>query len=70
MLYDYGSFAREYDEGASVWDLFHRLDEINDYIECVEALFACLSSVELKSAGLRGLYAYVEEIIKITDLRL
>ncbi len=64
FLHDYGSFAREYDEGASVWDLFHRLDEIKDYIDCVEALFACLSSVELKSAGLRGLYAYVEEIYK------
>ena len=37
LLKDYGSFNREYDEGASIWDLLHRLDEINDYIRCVES---------------------------------
>lgn len=62
FLKDYGSFRREYDEGASVWELMHRLDEIGDYIECVDALYACLNKYELSSAGFSGLKEYVQRI--------
>ena len=62
FLKDYGSFRREYDEGASVWELMHRLDEIGDYIECVDALYACLNEYELSSAGFSGLKEYVQRI--------
>ena len=62
FLKDYGSFNREYDEGASIWDLLHRLDEINDYIRCVDALHTCLTDSDIHSAGFLGLKAYVEEI--------
>lgn len=62
FLRDYGSFKRDYDESAGTWDLLHRLDEIKDYIQCVEAIFECLSGVELQSAGLMNLRSYVEEI--------
>ena len=62
FLRDYGTFNREYDESASIWDLLHRLDEINDYIQCVDALHACLSDSEIHSAGFLGLKAYVEEL--------
>jgi len=62
FLRDYGGFNREYDETASVWDLMHRLDEIKDYIECVDALYACLNEADLKSSGLKGLLDYVNRI--------
>lgn len=64
FLKEYGGFNREYDENASVWDLLHRLDELNDYIKCVDSLFVCLSSADLKSSGLKGLYEYVDRIYK------
>lgn len=62
FLKDYGSFNQEYDESASIWDLLHRLDEINDYIQCVDALHTCLADSDIHSAGFLGLKAYVEEI--------
>ena len=37
FLKDYGSFNREYDESAGIWDLLHRLDELGDYIWCGES---------------------------------
>lgn len=33
---------RDFDDSATIWDLMHRLDELHDYIKCVEALHACL----------------------------
>ena len=62
FLKDYGGFKREYDDSASIWDLLHRLDEINDYIKCVDALHTCLADPQLHSAGFLGLREYVEEI--------
>ena len=62
FLKDYGSFRREYDEGASVWELMHRLDEIGDYIKCVDALYECLNKYELHSDGFAGLRDYVKRI--------
>lgn len=62
FLRDYGSFKRDYDESAGTWDLLHRLDEIKDYIQSVEAIFECLSGVELQSEGLINLRRYVEEL--------
>lgn len=62
FLRDYGSFNREYDEHAGIWDLMHRLDEINDYVKCVDALYECLNSHQIHSKGLIGLKTYVEDI--------
>lgn len=62
FLRDYGSFNREYDESAGIWDLLHRLDELNDYIKCVDALHTCLEASDIHSAGFLGLKAYVEKI--------
>lgn len=64
FLRDHGSFRRELEEKTGMWDLMHRLDEINDYITCVEAIHDCLSDVELKSQGLNGLREYVDSIYK------
>lgn len=62
FLRDYGSFKRDYDESAGTWDLLHRLDEIKEYIQCVEAIFECLSGVELYSEGLINLREYVNQL--------
>ena len=62
FLREYGSFNREYDESACIWDLLHRLDELNDYIKCVDALHTCLAASDIHSAGFLGLKAYVEKI--------
>lgn len=62
FLRDYGSFKREYEEAAAVWDLMHRLEEINDYISCVESLYSCLEKAELESEGLIGLKEYVKSL--------
>ena len=62
FLREYGTFNREYNESASIGDLLHRLDEINDYIQCVDALHTCLADSDIHSAGFLGLKAYVEKI--------
>ncbi|NCB27281.1 MAG: DNA mismatch repair protein [Bacteroidia bacterium] len=62
FLKEYGRFKREFDEKSGMWDLMHRLDEIQDYIRCVEAIHDCLSDVGLKSQGLHDLREYVDDI--------
>ena len=62
FLKDYGSFKREYDENSGMWDLMHRLDEINDYIQCVDSLHECLEGKNIHSKGFIGLKEYVEKI--------
>ena len=62
FLRDYGSFKDRYDEHAGAWDLLHRLEEINDYIHYVEAIYDCLSETELKSEGLGRLKDYVDTL--------
>ena len=62
FLRSYGTFRHDYEESSSTWDLLHRLEEINDYIECVEAMSKCLEGVELKSEGLIKLKEYVDGI--------
>lgn len=62
FLRDFGSFKTDYDKKAGIWDLLHRLEEINDYIECVEALRECLSATDIQSEGLINLRANIEKI--------
>lgn len=62
FLKDYGSFKRDYDENSGIWDLMHRLDEIDDYIECVDSLYSSLKDRNLHSEGFTGLKAYVQNI--------
>ena len=45
----------------TLWHLFQRLDELREYILCVEELHACLSEIKL-GRGLLGLREYVDEI--------
>lgn len=55
FLKDYGVFKKKYDDAAGIWDLMHRLEEMNEYIQYVEALYACLRNASLKSDGLKAL---------------
>lgn len=62
FLRDYGSIGKTYEESAGVWDLMHRLDELKDYIQCVEALFKSLSDAEPQSEGLLRLKEYIDSL--------
>ncbi len=64
FLRDYGSYKHDHDHEPGVWDLMHRLDEINDYIECINAVYNCLAKADLKSEGLNRLKDYVEALYK------
>ena len=60
FLRSYGTFRTDFDKSESTWELLHRLEEINDYIECVEAMSKCLRDVDIKSEGLKKLKSYVD----------
>ena len=62
FLRDYGSYKHDHDHDPGVWDLMHRLDEINDYIECIEAVYKCLTNTDISSKGLTSLRDYVEQL--------
>lgn len=62
FIKDFGSFKKEMDKDSGIWDLLHRIDDINDYIKSVEAMRECLSSSSIKSEGLLGLKKYIDEI--------
>ena len=64
FLKEYGRFKREFDEKVGMWDLLHRLDEIKDYVNCVESIHACLCDIGLASQGLNDLRKFVEGIVK------
>lgn len=40
------------DERLGLWHLMHRLDELSDYIKCVEEMRSCLSDADITSDGL------------------
>ena len=62
FLRDYGSYKHDHDHDPGVWDLMHRLDEINDYISCIDAVYNCLKGADISSAGLISLRDYVETL--------
>lgn len=62
FLRDYGSFKKKYEEASGIWELMHRLEEINEYIGYVEAIYQCLSTADIQSEGLLGLREYINEI--------
>lgn len=62
FLREYGSYKHEHDHDPSVWDLLHRLEEINDYIECIDAIHSCLEKADISSKGLNNLKEYVGKL--------
>lgn len=66
-LFDKFEFIRSYgvhhlktDEKMEIWHLLRRMDELNDYISCVEAMQDCLNEYSVESDGLRGFAKYVD----------
>ena len=59
---DFKTMKRGSSERMGLWDLLHKLDEIHDYIETVEAMQECLKNAPIKSKGLIDLREYVNEI--------
>ncbi len=60
FLREFGSFKHDHDHEPQVWDLLHRLGELNDYIKSIEALTGCLADADIHSEGLIALKNYVE----------
>lgn len=59
-LRDYGTWRKSSDDKPGLWDLLHRLEEINSYICCVESMKDTLADDRIKSKGLKDLREYVE----------
>lgn len=49
----FGIMHKSSDEKLGLWHLMHRLDELDDYIKCVETMRECLSDAEITSQGLK-----------------
>lgn len=62
FLKDYGTFKRDLDPKPGIWSLMHRMDEIKDFIDCIEAIKKCLTDTPVKSEGLIRLREYVGKI--------
>lgn len=62
FLRDYGSYKHDHDHEAGIWDLLHRLEEINDYIQCLDSIYDCLSTADIKSEGLIALKEFVHKL--------
>ena len=61
FLKTYGSFGKDTD-AEGVWELVHRLDEMNEYIQCVQAIYECLNENQIQSEGLLSLKKYVKDL--------
>ena len=68
-LFDKFEFIRNYgvhhlntDEKVGIWHLLRRMDELSDYISCVEAMQECLAKNYVESDGLKGFKKYVDKL--------
>ena len=61
FLRQFGSFNKDPD-ASGVWDIIHRMEDMYDYIEAVEAIYETLSSVDIKSEGLTALREYARKL--------
>lgn len=62
FLRDYGSLSKKYEDSANIWNLMHRMDELKDYINCVEGIFDSLSDAVISSEGLLTLKEYISKL--------
>ena len=62
FMKSFGSMAKKTDEKLGIWYLMHRLDELDDYIKCVEAMRECLGSASITSKGLIAFRDYINGI--------
>ncbi len=59
---NFGVIHRNTDEKTGIWHLLRRMDELNDYVTCVEAMQKCLTENAVESEGLKGFKAYINEL--------
>ena len=62
FIRNFGTMHKSTDEELGLWHLMHRIEELNDYIQCVEAMRECLSDESISSEGLMGLREYVASL--------
>jgi hypothetical protein len=62
FMRSFGGMAKKTDEKLGIWYLMHRLDELDDYIKCVESMRECLSDDRIKSEGLISFRKHIEQI--------
>ncbi len=60
FIRNFGIMHKTSDERLGVWHLYHRLEELNDYIKCVEAMKECLSGAKIESEGLIGFRNHID----------
>ncbi len=60
FIRNFGIMHKTSDERLGVWHLYHRLEELNDYIKCVEAMKECLSDAKIESEGLIGFRNHID----------
>ena len=59
FMKDFSTMHKSSDEELGLWHLFHRLDELDDYIRTVETLRDCLSDERIRSEGLISLREHI-----------
>ena len=59
FLKDFSTMNKTSDEELGLWDLFHRLDDLDSYIKTVETMRDCLSDERIQSEGLKSLRDYI-----------
>ena len=62
FIRNFGSTRIDNDEKIGLWHLLHRLDELKDYILCVESMRECLSDERITSEGLTGFKKYLDSL--------
>ena len=62
FIRNFGSMHKTTDEEIGLWHLYRRLDELKDYILCVEEMHECLKKADIHSEGLIGLRDYVDAL--------
>lgn len=62
FMKSFGSMAKKTEEKLGIWYLLHRLDELDDYIKCVESMRECLSDADIKSQGLIAFREHISGI--------
>lgn len=62
FINNFGVLRWDENEKNGIWHLLKRLDELNDYISCIEEMKKCLEENPIESEGLRGFKKYIEEL--------
>ena len=59
FMKDFSTMHQSSDEELGLWHLFHRLDELDDYIRTVETMRECLFDERIQSEGLLSLRDHI-----------